>query len=128
MNGWIKGGLIDELFKDKHSDHFSKCNIHKVQTHMPAMAKFTDLAELVSQIEKPKHGKKPTFYSENDDIFEEDSDDSFSDEVLLEEDEEEEEVDENMEDYKPIEPPPQLISSMRKRSSGGKSVTYRLDK
>lgn len=31
MNGWIKGGLIDELFKDKHSDHFSKCNIHKVQ-------------------------------------------------------------------------------------------------
>ncbi|XP_052697181.1 patatin-like phospholipase domain-containing protein 7 isoform X2 [Crassostrea angulata] len=128
LNGWIKGGLIDELFKDKHSDHFSKCNIHKVQTHMPAMAKFTDLAELVSQIEKPKHGKKPTFYSENDDIFEEDSDDSFSDEVLLEEDEEEEEVDENMEDYKPIEPPPQLISSMRKRSSGGKSVTYRLDK
>lgn len=45
-----------------------------LQTHMPAMAKFTDLAELVSQIEKPKHGKKPTFYSENDDIFEEDSD------------------------------------------------------
>lgn len=31
LNGWIKGGLIDELFKDKHSDHFSKCNIHKVQ-------------------------------------------------------------------------------------------------
>lgn len=45
-----------------------------LQTHMPAMAKFTDLAELVSQIEKPKYGKKPTFYTENDDIFEEDSD------------------------------------------------------
>lgn len=45
-----------------------------LQSHMPAMAKFTDLAELVSQIEKPKHGKKATFYTENDDIFEEDSD------------------------------------------------------
>lgn len=36
--------------------------------------------------------------------------DSFSDEVLLEEDEEEEEEegDETMEEYKPVEPPPQV--------------------
>lgn len=34
--------------------------------------------------------------------------DSYSDEVLLEEDEEEEEGDENMEEYKPVEPPQQV--------------------
>ncbi|XP_078313356.1 patatin-like phospholipase domain-containing protein 7 isoform X5 [Crassostrea virginica] len=128
LMGWIKGGLIDELFKDKHSDHFSKCNIHKVQSHMPAMAKFTDLAELVSKIDKPKAGKKTAFYTENDDIYEEESDD-LSDEVLLEEDEEEEEEDaEYLEEDKPVALPLELTSSMRKRSLGGKSVTYRLDK
>lgn len=31
MNGWIKGGFIDELFKDKYFDYFFKCNIYKVQ-------------------------------------------------------------------------------------------------
>lgn len=45
-----------------------------LQSHMPAMAKFTDLAELVSKIDKPKAGKKTAFYTENDDIYEEESD------------------------------------------------------
>ncbi|XP_061173760.1 patatin-like phospholipase domain-containing protein 7 isoform X2 [Saccostrea echinata] len=137
LSGWIKGGLIDELFKDKHSAHSSKCNLHKAQTYMPAMAKFTDLAELVSQIEKPKQTKRPTFYGENDDEYEDESDDSLSDEVLIEEDEEEENAEE--EEAKQVIQPErkssnqssharELPSAMRRRSSGGKFVTYKLDK
>jgi hypothetical protein len=44
-----------------------------LQTYVPAMAKFTDLAELVSQIDKPKQGKRATFYGENDEDYEDDS-------------------------------------------------------
>ncbi|XP_062597845.1 patatin-like phospholipase domain-containing protein 7 isoform X3 [Saccostrea cucullata] len=136
LSGWIKGGLIDELFKDKHSAHSSKCSIHKAQTYMPAMAKFTDLAELVSQIEKPKQTKRASFYGENDEDYEDESDDSLSDEVLIEEDEEEVE---NEEVAKPVFKPErkssnqashvtELPSAIRRKSSGGKFVTYKLDK
>lgn len=45
-----------------------------LQTYVPAMAKFTDLAELVSQIDKPKQGKRATFFGENDEDYEDDSD------------------------------------------------------
>lgn len=50
--------------------------------------------------------------------------DSFSDEVLLEEDEEEEEVDENMEDYKPLEPPPQVRPIFQFYTIGSSNCKY----
>ncbi|XP_048732326.2 patatin-like phospholipase domain-containing protein 7 isoform X2 [Ostrea edulis] len=135
LSGWIKGGLIDELFKDKHSAHSSKCSVHKGQTYVPAMAKFTDLAELVSQIDKPKQGKRATFFGENDEDYEDDSDESLSDEVLMEEDEEEEDADYE-EEPKPIYQPERkfsnqsfhLPSATRKRNSVGKSVNFKFEK
>ncbi|XP_063429612.1 patatin-like phospholipase domain-containing protein 7 [Mytilus trossulus] len=57
LNGWIKGGLVDELFRPKpgHRKAFKdQPQMKRVQTMaQPSLAKFTDLAELVSKIEEP---------------------------------------------------------------------------
>ncbi|KAJ8309093.1 hypothetical protein KUTeg_013967 [Tegillarca granosa] len=49
--GWQKGGLVEQLFREKSKEKKQKPEIHRAQTYVPVMAKFTDLAELVSKID-----------------------------------------------------------------------------
>ncbi|XP_041368737.1 patatin-like phospholipase domain-containing protein 7 [Gigantopelta aegis] len=70
FQGWHKGGVIEKLFTERAKDIGIKTN--QKQAQVPVMAYFTDLAELVSKIDKPK----PRFYLHNDD-FSTDSDDEY---------------------------------------------------
>lgn len=51
FSGWIKGGLLKELFIEKTEERPSKKKHSPLFPPMPTMANFTDLAELVSKIE-----------------------------------------------------------------------------
>lgn len=53
LSGWVKGGLIKNLFAEKPK-HDSPATQVTQQMKTPAMTYFTDLAELVSRIEKPQ--------------------------------------------------------------------------
>nr|KAG5712083.1 hypothetical protein BaRGS_020809 [Batillaria attramentaria] len=50
FEGWSKGGLIISLFKEKQKEKAPS----QRKPQVPSMANFTDLAELVSKIEKPQ--------------------------------------------------------------------------
>ncbi|KAK6196270.1 hypothetical protein SNE40_001523 [Patella caerulea] len=112
FSGWIKGGILEKLFEEKEKSK-EKQTRHKPKTkhatHVPVMAYFTDLAELVSKIDKPKSpspkfGLYPSDSDEDEEIIGDDETDLGLDEyedVLEEdddeyEDEDEEELEENI--------------------------------
>ncbi|CAG5115532.1 unnamed protein product, partial [Candidula unifasciata] len=81
FSAWNKGGLLEKLFQEteppsNEARYRAERNIPK--SHVPGMAYFTDLAEQVSRIEKPRNN---TFYPSEDDSDEE---------VIYENDEDEE--------------------------------------
>ncbi|CAG5133142.1 unnamed protein product, partial [Candidula unifasciata] len=53
FSAWSKGGLLDKLFLET-APPSNEARAHKDKSHVPVMAYFTDLAEQVSKIEKPK--------------------------------------------------------------------------
>lgn len=103
LNGWIKGGLVDELFKPKsgHRKAFKDKPLTRVQTMaQPSMAKFTDLAELVSKIEEPSPSSNvsqssSSFETDDDEINEvlEVGDDDDDDDEYEDEEDEDDDID-----------------------------------
>ncbi|GAB1610265.1 patatin-like phospholipase domain-containing protein 7 [Argonauta hians] len=52
FSGWIKGGLLKDLFTEKSEERKFKKKASPLFPSMPTVANFTDLAELVSKIEE----------------------------------------------------------------------------
>ncbi|XP_035824813.1 patatin-like phospholipase domain-containing protein 7 [Aplysia californica] len=69
---WTKGGLMENLFKESPAGttEAKKKERNLAKNNVPVMAYFTDLAEQVSRIEKPKKSYWPAD-SEEDDVIEE---------------------------------------------------------
>ncbi|BFZ05565.1 hypothetical protein BsWGS_08604 [Bradybaena similaris] len=81
FTAWNKGGLLEKLFQETEppsNEARDRAERNIPKSHVQGMAYFTDLAEQVSRIEKPRNHK---FY-----FYEDDSDD----EVIYEHEEEEE--------------------------------------
>lgn len=52
FNAWNKSGFLKELFREKSREDTKEKK--SLQHHIPVMASFTDLAELVSKIDEPR--------------------------------------------------------------------------
>ncbi|XP_033734724.1 neuropathy target esterase-like isoform X5 [Pecten maximus] len=133
FSGWVKGGLVKELFEEKSKDKSCSSNsILRPEANIPVMANFTDLAELVSKIDEPQHHLMSDFYEPDDEYEDDDSDDANSYEV---EEGDEESLEDDVIDDEVIEEivrSPSMIlsqpaaeskkstSNMRRRSSQGK--------
>ncbi|CAI9715518.1 patatin-like phospholipase domain-containing protein 7 [Octopus vulgaris] len=73
FSGWIKGGILEDLFKEKSEERKFKKKASPLFPSMPTVANFTDLAELVSKIED--HAVNYSSESEEEVIHEEEFDD-----------------------------------------------------
>ncbi|XP_046368567.2 patatin-like phospholipase domain-containing protein 7 isoform X1 [Haliotis rufescens] len=128
FNGWMKGGYLDKLFIEKTKE--TEAGMKKKQqqvSHVPVMAYFTDLAEKVSKITKPK---STVFYLTDDDYETEYTDeemiieeDGFLDDDGSEHDAEKEEDDEE-EDHPTVERNP-VYSSSNSENSAAEALTTR---
>ncbi|OWF43844.1 Patatin-like phospholipase domain-containing protein 7 [Mizuhopecten yessoensis] len=79
FSGWVKGGLVKQLFEEKSKDKsFGSTSMLRPEANIPVMAKFTDLAELVSKIDEPQH------HLYEDELVEDGDEESLDDEVIEE--------------------------------------------
>ncbi|XP_021366994.1 patatin-like phospholipase domain-containing protein 7 isoform X2 [Mizuhopecten yessoensis] len=97
FSGWVKGGLVKQLFEEKSKDKsFGSTSMLRPEANIPVMAKFTDLAELVSKIDEPQHHLLADFDAPDDEYEDDDSDDTNSYEDELVEDGDEESLDDEV--------------------------------
>ncbi|KAJ8307609.1 hypothetical protein KUTeg_014840 [Tegillarca granosa] len=92
--GWQKGGLVEQLFREKSKEKKQKPEIHRAQTYVPVMAKFTDLAELVSKIDDHRPSVtsydsrgSASFYNPGISDDEDEAEEIMSDDDVIEEEE-----------------------------------------
>lgn len=105
---WQKGGLADKLFVDYQASSStaqksgpSKGSMeskNQLRNHVPVMAYFTDLAEQVSKIDKPK-SKFFLQDGEEDDVYEEVDEDEEEPGILMDGYEEDDEFADEDEEY-----------------------------
>ncbi|XP_025112163.1 neuropathy target esterase-like isoform X2 [Pomacea canaliculata] len=114
FSGWTKGGLVEKLFKENKLEK-SPSTQRAQQAPVPVMAYFTDLAELVSKIEKPQSH----FYLDTEsDLTDDDGHNSakddeyiYDDAIILEEGETDETEEEEIDAYDPETEKPTEVRS-----------------